>query len=79
MALVRVSSKGQLVVPKEMRTALGIKAGSVVRVQRTRKGILMEPVTESMVERLYGKFSDEDLLKERDAERRRESSREKRL
>ena len=79
MALVKVSSKGQLVVPKKMRMALGLKAGSVLKVQCTRKGILMEPVTESMIERLYGKFSGEDLLKEHEAEHRRESSREKRL
>jgi len=42
---VRVSVKGQVVIPKEIREALGITAGTVLDVRLEGKRIIMEPVS----------------------------------
>jgi AbrB family looped-hinge helix DNA binding protein len=78
MNLVKLSSKGQLVLPKEIRDALGVGPGTVMKVTRKDKKILLEPVAASMVERLYGKFAGEDFLKDLETEHYQEIRRESR-
>jgi AbrB family looped-hinge helix DNA binding protein len=41
--LSKVSSKGQIVLPKEFRDKMGIKAGSYVSIILTKEGILIVP------------------------------------
>lgn len=78
MALVKLSSKGQLVLPKEIRDALGLVPGSTLKIISRGRKILLEPVTTSMVDRLYGKFSGEKLLTDLEADHRQEILREDR-
>ena len=78
MAIVKLSSKGQMVLPKEIREAMGIGAGTVLKVIRKDKKILLEPMAASMIDRLYGKFKGEDFLKDLEAEHHREIRRESR-
>lgn len=78
MPVVKLSSKGQMVLPKEIRDALRIGPGSVLKVTRKDRKILMEPIAASMVDRLYGKFSGDDFLKDLEAEHRKEINRESR-
>lgn len=40
---VKTSSKGQVVIPKEIREALGIKPGSVLKVYVEGRKIVLEP------------------------------------
>lgn len=78
MALVKLSSKGQLVLPKEIRDALGLAPGTTLKIIPKGWKILLEPITTSMIERLYGKFSGEKLLADLEADHRQELQREDR-
>ena len=73
MAIVTVSSKGQLVIPATIRKILGIKPNSKVRltVSEDKAKILLEPLPDNPIETLTGIFANhpqslaEELLKER--------------
>ena len=41
MTLVKLSSKGQVVVPKDIREALGLAAGTVLKVSYEGKHIIL--------------------------------------
>lgn len=78
MAISTLSSKGQLVIPKEIRKALGIKTGQKVFF-RIIKDHLVEivPLPEDPIRHFSGIFKDgtsltEALLKERKEEKKRE-------
>ena len=43
MPRVKTSSKGQIVIPKEIRDALGIKPGSILNIYVEGKKIILEP------------------------------------
>jgi len=43
MPKVKASSKGQIVIPKEIREALGIKPGSLLSVRVEGRKIILEP------------------------------------
>jgi AbrB family looped-hinge helix DNA binding protein len=44
MSVVKVSSKYQIVIPKEVREATGIRAGAKMRVLRYGNGVVVLPV-----------------------------------
>lgn len=81
-----VSSKGQLVIPAEMRAALGIESGTRVLLQIEDARVIVEPLT--MAARLHavnslrgicaglGGSMCDDLLEERRREHARELARE---
>jgi AbrB family looped-hinge helix DNA binding protein len=51
----KVTSKGQLVIPAELRRKNGIKAGTKVHFLEDELGrIILQPVTEEYVDRLMG-------------------------
>ena len=43
MPRVKTSVKGQIVIPKEIRDALGIKPGSILNIRVEGKKIIIEP------------------------------------
>ena len=47
-----VSSKGQLVIPAEMRQALGIEPGTRVAIRREGDELILRPVSEVVLRRL---------------------------
>ena len=68
--ITTVSTKGQFVIPSEMRTALGIKPGTRIAVTQHGTKITLEPVTDELVDRTRGIFAgkpslSEELLRER--------------
>ncbi len=73
MAIVSVSSKGQLVIPSSIRKALGIEVNSKVRVTLSddKTKVLLEPLPKDPIETLTGFFKNyphslaDELLKER--------------
>jgi AbrB family looped-hinge helix DNA binding protein len=72
-----VSVKGQTVIPKEIREALGIKAGTKLSWTVKGRSIYVFPVPEDPVHALMGILKDsgytfEDFLRERNEERKRE-------
>jgi len=70
--LVQLSSKGQLVIPKAIREALNLRAGAQFHVQVDKDKIILEPVTPSIVDALYGKYAGENLLEALETEHRQE-------
>jgi AbrB family looped-hinge helix DNA binding protein len=51
-----VSSKGQVVIPVELREELGIGPGTQVRFEKCEEGILLRPVTQEFIRGLRGYF-----------------------
>jgi AbrB family looped-hinge helix DNA binding protein len=71
--LVRLSSKGQLIIPKAVRRALGLEEGDELRLQLVERRIVLEPVhPRSTVDALYGRYAGADLLQELEKEHRQE-------
>jgi AbrB family looped-hinge helix DNA binding protein len=65
--ITSVSTKGQFVIPSEMRTALGIKPGTRIAVTQDGAKITLEPVTDELVDKtrgmLKGKASRSEQLR----------------
>ena len=70
--LVKLSSKGQLVIPKPIREALGLRRGTRFHVQVDQGKIILEPQTASPADALYGKYADADFLTELEEEHQQE-------
>ncbi|HWY69265.1 MAG TPA: AbrB/MazE/SpoVT family DNA-binding domain-containing protein [Terriglobales bacterium] len=73
------TSKGQLVVPAELRRKHGIETGTRVRFLEDHLGrIVLQPITEEYVDRLMGCLSEgPDLLAGWEKEHREEGKRDK--
>ena len=77
MYTARVSSKGWVVIPKELRDKHGIEKGTLMQVMDYGGVLVLVPLPEDPVAALHGMFSDgpsltEELLVERAQERARE-------
>jgi len=68
------TSKGQLVVPAELRRKHGIEAGTRVKFLEDQFGrIVLQPITEDYVDRVKGCLAEgSDLLAARGKEHRKE-------
>ena len=83
--LSKVSSKGQIVLPKEFRDKMGIKTGSYVSIILTKEGILIVPENKEPSEKKSwrdwaGAFKDigEDAIAFLKEEHERERKRDER-
>jgi len=80
MAIVKTSSKGQILIPKEMRRRLGLRGGQKVSLKLMGdQKIELTPIPAEPVEAFCGIFQEgssltEALLKERKQELTREES-----
>jgi AbrB family looped-hinge helix DNA binding protein len=68
-----ISTKGQLVIPAEMRASLGISAGTRVILTLDGNRLILQPVTERLVDETMGMFAGgpsmaDELQRERRAE-----------
>ncbi len=70
--LARLSSKGQLVIPKAIRQTLGLWAGAQFKIHLEEGKIILEPIVSSPIDALYGKFGGVDLIAELETEHRQE-------
>ncbi len=75
MSTATISTKGQLVIPAEIREKLGLKPGAKVAVTLEGTKIVVQPVA-ALIEELHGIFqggpsmSDELIADRREDERR---------
>ncbi len=77
MHTVKTSSKGQVVIPIEIREKLGIKPGQFVRLSLEGEKAVITPLPEDPIKALRGSLKGKPsltkaLLKERKEERERE-------
>ena len=72
------TSKGQLVVPVELRRKHGISAGTKVKFLEDQFGrIVLQPITEDYIDRVMGCLADgSDLLAKWQEEHRHKGERE---
>lgn len=57
-----LSTKGQLIIPSSIRKQMRLSSGTRFRVDVVGDKIVLEPLREDPVDRLYGKFRGSDLL-----------------
>jgi len=72
MLATKISSKGQVVVPKEIRARLKIKPGTFFHVKVEENNIILTPMMKRPIDRLYGRFAGERILYELEREHARE-------
>jgi len=70
--LARISSKGQLVIPKSVRQALELRTGDQFDIQVRQGEIVLRPIGPSAIDVLYGKYAHADLLADLEAEHQQE-------
>jgi len=70
--LVRLSSKGQMIIPKPLRQALRLEAGTRLRIRIEGPRIIIEPEITSPVNALFAKYPDADFLADLEAEHQQE-------
>ena len=80
METARTSSKGQIVIPKEIRDKVGLKPGSLVEVRLANKHIEIVPLPEDPIKALRGALKAKkslagELLKEHRREVRHDAQR----
>lgn len=66
----KVGTKGQVVIPKDMRDALGLRAGDEVEFELTEGGVVVEPARRPS---LKGRLSGHDLVGALERDRRAEA------
>jgi AbrB family looped-hinge helix DNA binding protein len=60
---VKLTTKGQLVIPKRVRQALGLSEGDRLEVQVVGDKIVLQPLGgKKILAELYGKYAGLDLL-----------------
>ena len=74
-----VTSKGQLVIPADIRRRYGIKPGTKIQFIEKDNYIVMQPVTAAFIRSLWGRYKGEksmldELLKGRAKDREREEA-----
>ena len=73
-----VTSKGQLVIPAELRRKIGIKKGTEVCFVEDELGrIILQPVTEEFIDHLTGSLSPSNMFESFLQERRTEGEHDK--
>lgn len=53
---ITISSKGQIVIPKEVRDALGLSAGGKLRLERSGRRLILEAPPEPRERISYAEF-----------------------
>jgi len=76
--ITTVSTKGQFVIPSEIRESLGIGPGTRIAVTVQGPRIILEPVSEQLVDRTRGLLAGgPSLARLLQKERRKEDKRDK--
>ena len=77
---VTLSTKGQLVIPKPIRDALGLRAGTRFDIRLTDEGtLILDPILDSPIDALYGKYAGADFLTDLETEHQQEIASEEDL
>jgi AbrB family looped-hinge helix DNA binding protein len=66
----RVSTKGQVVIPAELREKLGLRSGTRIALQLEGNAILLQPITEDFIDSIPGSLKGPSLGAVRDRDHR---------
>lgn len=68
------TTKGQIVIPSQVRRKLGIKEGTRIQIEVDEQAnrIILTPITREYIHSLRGKYKGKGLLKALMAEKKRE-------
>jgi len=69
---IRLSSKGQLVLPKTIREKLNLKSGDQFQARIVDQTIVLEQVPLDLVLKLRGKYAGHDFIRDLEDEHRQE-------
>ena len=58
MEITKISSKGQIVIPQNIRTDLGIEEGSIVAVEKMKDLIVIKKVDTELVDKIKRSLED---------------------
>ena len=72
----KVTSKGQVVIPKKLREKYGIRTATAIRWIEKDQGILMVPESEDPIVEARGMLKGSGILKAYMKEKRREKEKE---
>jgi AbrB family looped-hinge helix DNA binding protein len=72
----KVTSKGQVVIPKKLREKYGIRTATAIRWIEKDQGILMVPESEDPIVEARGMLKGSGILKAYMKEKRREKQKE---
>jgi AbrB family looped-hinge helix DNA binding protein len=72
----KVTSKGQVVIPKKLREKYGIRSATAIRWVEKDQGILMEPESEDPIVAARGMLKGSGILKAYLKEKKREKQKE---
>ena len=68
MMTTKISAKGQLVIPKEVRKKFNIEPGTFFQIRIEKDNIVLIPMKKGPLDNLYGKFAGENILVELEKE-----------
>ncbi|MGH7801458.1 MAG: AbrB/MazE/SpoVT family DNA-binding domain-containing protein [Thermodesulfobacteriota bacterium] len=74
--IAKISSKGQVVVPKEIRKQMGIKSGALLEFRQIDDKRLEVTVIKDLIKELEGIYEGSGMLKELEREHREEIERD---
>ncbi len=66
----QISTKGQMVIPAELREALDLKPGTKVALVREGNTILLQPVTDDFIDSIPGSLAGPSLGSMRERQHR---------
>lgn len=69
---VTFTTKGQVVIPAQLRKEFHIKPGTRAVVEQTENGILLRPITEDAIDRAFGMLPRSNDFQAEWAEHKRE-------
>ena len=76
----KTTSKGRITLPSNVRKELGIKDGTILRVDvNEARQIILTPVTREFVRSLRGRYKGRGLMKALRAEKRQENHHQEKL
>jgi AbrB family looped-hinge helix DNA binding protein len=72
---VRLSSKGQLIIPKRLREDLGLSTGDQLEARVENNRIILEPIQRhTVLDALYGRFKNDDFLTDLEQEHHKDAA-----
>ncbi len=58
MEILKLSSKGQLVIPQRMREELGMQEGTIIALERTEDMIVIKKIDTELVDKIKRSLED---------------------